>query len=227
MSPQGPTGRLRIGTMESTAVTRLPALLSGYHSRWPAVSLEITIGTTGSLIEEVATGKLDCAFVADTGDILERERGPRPGGRGLNAKRVYSEELLLVLPPGHPSTNGPGDLRLSTRAVFAGGCTYRSVLEQWLDAGHGGDRTGWKVTEQASYHGILASVAAGSCFALCPRSVLEMQRVPMDVRTRFMRSVDTTLVSRASYSGAAYDVLLRSIASKQRPSAASFELLAG
>ena len=40
MTRQGePSGNFALGTMESTAATRLPALLSAYHQRCPAVSL--------------------------------------------------------------------------------------------------------------------------------------------------------------------------------------------
>jgi len=37
-----PRGVLRMGTLESTAASRLPALLSRYHKRYPAVRVELT-----------------------------------------------------------------------------------------------------------------------------------------------------------------------------------------
>jgi len=36
-----PSGRLRLGTMESVAATRLPGLLARYHQQWPDVALEL------------------------------------------------------------------------------------------------------------------------------------------------------------------------------------------
>ncbi|WP_169708634.1 LysR substrate-binding domain-containing protein [Trinickia terrae] len=65
-------GRLRIGALESTAATRLPALLASYHSRWPQVELEISIGTSCSLVEDVMAQRVDCAFVAEAGQIEPR-----------------------------------------------------------------------------------------------------------------------------------------------------------
>jgi DNA-binding transcriptional LysR family regulator len=211
MSPEEPSGRLRIGTMESTAAARLPALLASYHSRWPDVSLEISIGTSGSLVDDVAFSRLDCAFVADTGDALDPVSSPTLPSRDLVATRAFSEELFIVLPRNHPPIEGPGDLRISTIATFADGCTYRKVLECWLRGRHGEPEKYWKVLEQASYHAILACVASGSCFALCPRSVLDLQRVPLDLWTRSIAAVNTYLVSRAAYSSAAYDELVRSV----------------
>lgn len=203
MQPLRPAGRLRIGAMESTAAARLPALLSGYHRRWPEVRIELTIGTSRSLTEDVLGGRVDCAFIAGSGQELAR--------RALVATRAYSEELLLVLPRNHPPARAPGDIRLSSLAAFADGCAYRGVLEHWLEAGECRAR-GWEVIEQGSYHSLLACVAAGACFALCPRSVLQQQRVPLDIRTHYVATIDTCLVARAAFGGAAYDELLRSIA---------------
>ena len=39
--PARPQGRLRIASMESTAASRLPAVLAAYHQAWPDVELEL------------------------------------------------------------------------------------------------------------------------------------------------------------------------------------------
>ena len=57
-------GTLRVGSMESTAASRLPALLAAYHARFPATRLALSTGPSRPLIEQVRTGLLDCAFVA-------------------------------------------------------------------------------------------------------------------------------------------------------------------
>jgi DNA-binding transcriptional LysR family regulator len=206
LSPASPAGQLRIGSMESAAATRLPALLSGYHSKWPDVALEITIGTSASLVDDVARHKLDCAFVAMTVSGAHSATDLALHVRGLQATPVCTEELLLVLPPNHPPVHTPADLQVSTLAVFSAGCTYRDVLEHWLSGVP--VQQAWHVNEQASYHGILTCVAAGSCFALCPRSILNLQRVPMDVRKQTIASIDTYLVSRIANRSTALDALL-------------------
>src|SRR3989441_9346233 len=42
-----PRGTLRIGSLESTAATRLPPVLSRYHAAYPEVRLELLTRTTG------------------------------------------------------------------------------------------------------------------------------------------------------------------------------------
>src|SRR4051812_5946596 len=37
-----PRGRLRLGTLESTAASRLPVLLSSYHAKYPEVRVELS-----------------------------------------------------------------------------------------------------------------------------------------------------------------------------------------
>jgi DNA-binding transcriptional LysR family regulator len=218
LSPAGAAslaGRLRIGSMESSAATRLPALLSGYHGKWPEVALEITIGTSASLVDEVARHKLDCAFVAITDAGAHSSAALALAARGLQATPVCTEELVLVLPPNHPPVSTPADLKVATLAVFPAGCTYRCVLEHWL---HGVPmQQAWHVSEQASYHSILTCVAAGSCFTLCPRSILNLQRVPMDVRTQTITSIDTYLVSRTAHPSAALEALLGALRAGRPP----------
>src|SRR5689334_14130140 len=40
-----PRGVFRVGTLESTAASRLPPLLSRFHEKYPAVRVELTTGT--------------------------------------------------------------------------------------------------------------------------------------------------------------------------------------
>src|SRR5688572_11838471 len=43
-----PRGTLRLGTLESTAATRLPPVLCRYHMAYPDVRIELVTGTTGA-----------------------------------------------------------------------------------------------------------------------------------------------------------------------------------
>jgi DNA-binding transcriptional LysR family regulator len=216
MNPDHPSGRLRIGAMESTAAARLPALLASYHSQWPLVGLEISVATSAELVEDAAGGRIDCAFVGDPGLM-----GNTPfAARGLQATRAYSEHMLLVLPPHHPPARQPDDLKVRTLAAFSTGCTYRSALESWLGPLNEGERN-WKVMEFDSYRSILACVAAGSCFAMCPKAILDLQCAPMDVRTQDFGTIDTYLVARTGFSSSAYDKLLRAIQAGTRFRSAS------
>src|SRR5919109_157155 len=57
----GPHGLFKLGTLESTAATRLPPLLARYHRRYPAVRLELSTGTSGALVDRVQRGEIEAA----------------------------------------------------------------------------------------------------------------------------------------------------------------------
>jgi DNA-binding transcriptional LysR family regulator len=181
--------------MESTAASRLPKALAEYHGLWPEVDLRITTGTARALAEAVLARELDCALVA--------ESNAWPLDPGLESTRVGSEELLMILPATHPAVRKPQDVRIGTLASFSLGCTYRDIAQAWL--GSAGERRPQKVLEVASYHAILACVAAGTCVGVLPRSVLELQRDAPELRIHPLMSVDTLLVRRVAYSTSAYE----------------------
>ena len=58
-----PAGNFSLGSMESTAATRLPGLLAAYHQRFPNVALSLITGTSGEIIDRVREGTLAAALV--------------------------------------------------------------------------------------------------------------------------------------------------------------------
>ncbi|MCO4859666.1 LysR substrate-binding domain-containing protein [Herbaspirillum sp. WGmk3] len=201
VSPQNPRGRLRIGSMESAAASRLPAPLAEFHQRWPEVRLELSTGPTDVLIAGVRAGKLDAALVA----------GPIEDG-ALSATPLYKEELLLVTPRSHRRVRSPEDVMLDTLIVFEQGCAYRRHAESWF-AGQGKGGMPVRTLELASYHAILACVAAGAGVAVVPRSVIAMQMEPHGFATHSLGRdgrVTTFLISRRERSSASL-LALRSL----------------
>lgn len=192
-----PTGRLRLGAMESTAAARLPIPLARLHAEWPALVLDVSTGASRHLVEQVLAHTLDAALVA----------WPPPGldaDAPLERSAVFTEELLLALPASHAALKGRTPLEVDTLAAFAPGCTYRSIGEAWMQ-----QRTGRapRVLVLASYHAILASVAAGRCAGVVPRAVLDLMREPPPVQWVPLQRCDTVLVRRAGYRTAALDAL--------------------
>src|SRR6201990_1462707 len=80
-----PKGPLAIGSMETPAAVRLPALLAEFHRRFPAVRLSLRTAPTADLVAAVLDGTLDGAFVAGPIDHAE-----------LSAVSAFREELVLV-----------------------------------------------------------------------------------------------------------------------------------
>jgi DNA-binding transcriptional LysR family regulator len=186
-----PKGPLAIGSMETTAAVRLPALLAEFHRRFPAVRLTLKTATTADLVAAVLDGTIDGAFVA--GPIEHAD---------LTATLAFREELVLVsarrfnnlaaLRAGTPES-GP------TALVFRTGCTYRQRLEQVFSD------FGWPSAarfELGTLDGMIGCVAAGMGVTLLPRAVVERsdQRKEVNVHgldTSWSR-VDTLFIQRRS-----------------------------
>ncbi|MGN6456872.1 MAG: LysR substrate-binding domain-containing protein [Achromobacter mucicolens] len=161
-------GVLRIGTMESTAAARLPPILAAYHEAWPKVRIELVTGTSGALAAKVRNYEIEAAFVAQ----------PFPAD-GLAAMDAFKEELALISPLAWAPIGSVKDLVNRSVIAFAAGCSYRRILESWLNQeGIAPD----KVMEFASYHAIVACVAAGTGVAIVPRSVLAVLGAEHSVR---------------------------------------------
>jgi DNA-binding transcriptional LysR family regulator len=162
-----PKGVFRLGALESTAGSRLPPILSRYHSAHPDVVVELATGTTGALVTRVVNFELEAAFVS------EPFAAP-----SLQARRVFEERLVLVTSRAICKVSGPTDLGRSTLIAFAQGCSYRKRIEEWLGSANVMPE---RIMEFASYQAMIACVAAGTGFAVVPKSVLEALRATKDV----------------------------------------------
>src|SRR3546814_731833 len=142
--------------MESTAAARLPPILAAYHSAWPQVRIELVSGTSGALVNNVHRGDIEAAFVA------------QPYAEdGLDAVPAFTEDLALISPLARPPVEQAQDLRGTTLIAFSTGCSYRRILEAWLARENVAPGA---IMEFASYHAILACVAAGTGVAVRRKS---------------------------------------------------------
>lgn len=200
-----PSGRLRLGTMESVAATRLPSLLAHYHQRWPEVELELETGTTDRLIERVREFEVDAALVATPLD-------PASMGEVFESVAVFREELVMLTPRGHRPIREVRDIALSTLVAFERGCAYRSYVEKWYME-HGIRPA--RVLELGSYHAIVACVAAGAGVAVAPRSVLGLLQHDEDNIAIHplgdLGVIDTLLVWRRGHFSSALDALRQTL----------------
>ena len=159
VSGTAPRGVFRLGSLESTAASRLPAILAGFHHRYPDVRLELATGTNDALLGQLVERKLDAAFIAEPPAVGALEHVP-----------VFSERLTIISDMSHAPIKRPRDAEGETIIAFPEGCAYRRVLQRWL----GTDSLApFRVLEMASYHAIVACVTAGTGIALMPSSVLD------------------------------------------------------
>lgn len=196
-----PRGSLRLGSMESTAATRLPSILARFHAAHPAVKLELQTGPTARMMTAVLEGRLDCALVS----------GPIDDER-LSTHPAFTEELVLVAPLSHPAITRPQDLATRTLLTFEAGCAYRLKLESWL-ASQG--VVAEKVVELSSYHTMLGCTAAGMGIALIPASLLarlpEAEHVSRHALPPAMAQVTTLLIHRHNAASGATSALLQAL----------------
>ena len=202
--PSDMTGPLRVGTMESTAASRLPRFLAQFNARWPSFSVQLSMGATRELTDRVISRELDCALVAQLPEALDDDRRFSRGQTPLHVDRVFVEDLLVVLPPAHPAIESAADLAVDTIAALEPGCTYRRIAETW-----GRAVPGLRTLELASYHAILASVSAGAAAGVIPKSVLDLLHWPAGRPVHRLATVDTLLVRRRDYRSQPFDAFLR------------------
>ncbi len=192
-----PRGTLRLGTLESTAASRLPPILSRYHLTYPQVGLELVTGTTNALVAKVLNYEIEAAFVAEPF-----------AAKNLDSQPAFEEQLVLIAPASFPSIKAPTDIGRRTVIAFTTGCAYRRRLEDWLA---GADVVPDRVMEFGSYHAIVACVAAGAGIAIVPRSVLgaiamksEVAAYPLPAR---VSKAKTLLVWRQGHRSTALDAM--------------------
>mgnify|MGYP000644406136 CR=1 FL=1 len=84
-------GRLRIGIIPTIAPYFLPGLLSRFAKAHPDIAVIVQEDTTENLIKRCSHGEIDLAILALP--II---------AKSLEVEPLFDEELLLVLPVGHP-----------------------------------------------------------------------------------------------------------------------------
>ncbi|MBS0559578.1 MAG: LysR family transcriptional regulator [Proteobacteria bacterium] len=168
MREGGVRGTLRLGSLESAAAVRLPAILSAFHARHPEVSIELRTATTAESLALLERFEIDAALVSEP---FEAD--------GLAAQPAFAEELVLISPLGAPPLRGPADLHGATLIAFPHGCSYRRRLMQWLAEGRASPG---RLLDLGSYHAIIACVAAGVGVAIVPAEVLDQARAGAAVR---------------------------------------------
>ena len=192
-----PHGVFKLGTLESTAATRLPPVLARYHRGYPAVRLELVTGTSGALVDRVLRGEIEAAFVAEP--FAEKN---------LDTQHAFTEELVLITPKDHRRVTRPQDIDERVVLAFTTGCSYRRRLEGWLGRS---SIVAERVMEYGSYHAITACVAAGGGIAVVPKSVLRTTGVEGQVAVHplpsSVASAKTMLVWRAGHRSAPLDAL--------------------
>jgi len=173
----------RLGSMESTAATRLPALAAALKERDPALGLVVQIGSEPELADALLRGRIDAALTA--------RALVRPG---LRYEPAFAEDMVLVSAAALTRRQLLADNTVRLLA-FHEGCPYRSIAEHWLKA------RGFAIESVSSFGtfgAILGCVAAGMGVAILPKRITTEHVARKDLRAYAfddLGSVTTYLVT--------------------------------
>jgi DNA-binding transcriptional LysR family regulator len=121
------TGNLLVGGSTIPGEYVLPAVIGRFRERHPRVSITLQISDTRGIVQAVLEGQVDVGVV-----------GADPNGRGLEVKPLMPDELVLVVPAGHPwqgrATVTLDELRTEPLIVREPGSGSRQTLEEALEA---------------------------------------------------------------------------------------------
>ncbi|MBB3110277.1 DNA-binding transcriptional LysR family regulator [Paenibacillus phyllosphaerae] len=196
-----PGGPLRIGSTQTAAAVRLPKLLTHYHKLHPQVLLSVTTGHTQKLIDGVLQFELDGAFISADCDHPE-----------LAVLSVFVEEMVIA---AAASPNEDQEQLLGKPIiVFTPGCSYRTILEQWIrDKGIMNP----VLMEFGTLEAIIGGVSAGLGISLMPKSLLDhhtadgtIASFPLSAEPTYMR---TNFITRKdSFQSSALQAFIRELA---------------
>lgn len=90
---QGFEGTLAVGfTSSAAAHAMIPAIIRAYREAYPNVHLDLREGNAAELTEWIEDGKMNMGFL----------RSPVSEPRGICFQHLLDEEMLLIVPRGHP-----------------------------------------------------------------------------------------------------------------------------
>ena len=121
------TGTLLVGASTIPGEYVLPAVIGRFRERYPRVVITLQISDTRGIVQAVLDGQVDAGVV-----------GADPANRGLEARALMPDELVLVVPPGHRWSGRPevsvDELRAEPLIVREAGSGSRQALERALEA---------------------------------------------------------------------------------------------
>jgi len=166
----GGAAPLRLGALETTAGSRLPALLKRLSLKLPEAIVTLDTGPSGLLTRKIWDRQLDAAFVVGKVDESRFEHCA-----------AFEESLVVAKSADLESAD--------TLLAFADGCSYRAAALNWLRETGRGDTS---IREMGSLNAILGCVGAGLGFAVAPRSAVDTYNA---LETLALKSLDGELAT--------------------------------
>jgi DNA-binding transcriptional LysR family regulator len=160
------SGVLTVGASTIPGEYVLPPLIGRCREKFPQVTLALQIADTRGIVEAVLDGRVEIGVV-----------GARPEHRTLHAVELMPDELVVVVPPGHPWFGRRlvtlEELTPEPLIVRESGSGSRQALETALDEaglGLGGLRV---IAEMGSTSAIKQAVKAGVGVSVMSKRAVE------------------------------------------------------
>ncbi|CAL9517824.1 LysR substrate-binding domain-containing protein [Streptomyces sp. enrichment culture] len=209
------TGVLRLGVIPTVAPYLLPTVLRLVHGRYPDLDLQVHEEQTYSLLEGLASGRLDVLLLAVP-----------LGVPGVTELPLFDEDFVLVTPDDHPlggRTDIPRDAlrELHLLLLDEGHCLRDQALDICREAGR---TDGAAVTTTAAGLSTLVQLVAGGLgVTLLPRTAVKVEtgRNPSLVTGHFADPAPSRRVALAMRAGAARAAEFQELAEALRGALAS------
>ena len=156
------SGELVIGGSTIPGEYVLPALLGAFKTKYPEILVSLRIGDSGQVTDWVEQGRVEVAVV-----------GARPTSRAVASRELMADELVVVVPAGHPwatrKTVSIEELRRAPMVMRERGSGSRQAIEHVLDDAGLSLGSFRIVGEMGSTQAIKQAVRAGVGVALISR----------------------------------------------------------
>jgi LysR family nitrogen assimilation transcriptional regulator len=120
---EAPRGRVVVGTSPTLAPLLLPGCIARTRQQCPLITLQVMEGFGAQLLDALLTGRLDVAVMTNP-----------PRSRALALTPLFSEPLVVLMPPGMRGTSRPFtvvELSRTPVIVSAGMC---AIIDEQLAA---------------------------------------------------------------------------------------------
>ncbi|GAA4783460.1 LysR substrate-binding domain-containing protein [Streptomyces ziwulingensis] len=160
------TGALRLGVIPTVAPYVLPAVLRLVHERYPDLDLQVHEEQTASLLDGLASGRLDLLLLAVP-----------LGMPGVTELPLFDEDFVLVTPLDHRLGGREGIERSALRSLNLllldeGHCLRDQALDICREAGRA---DGPATTTAAGLSTLVQLVAGGLGVTLLPRTAVRVE----------------------------------------------------
>ncbi|MGH7276356.1 MAG: selenium metabolism-associated LysR family transcriptional regulator [Candidatus Rokuibacteriota bacterium] len=160
------SGELVVGGSTIPGEYVLPALIGRFKTKYPDILLSLLIGSSRQVMEWVEEGRAEVAVV-----------GAPPGPKTLASRELMADELVVIVPPGHPWAARKSvmlaDLKSEPLLVRERGSGSREALERALADAHTALSGLRVVGEMGSTQAIKQAVRSGVGIALVSKRAVE------------------------------------------------------